>query len=83
MKILHIHSRKMNVSGEVVFEELARSCKDFNGAQLKAVCVEAGGEDIVREHVREGLAGAFVFGFPEIGLDGTQSWPTSHCSDSE
>lgn len=24
------------------FEELARSCDDFNGAQLKAVCVEAG-----------------------------------------
>mmetsp|Transcript_4275 Transcript_4275/g.11662 ORF Transcript_4275/g.11662 Transcript_4275/m.11662 type:complete len:463 (+) Transcript_4275:111-1499(+) len=41
-KILRIHSRKMNVSPEVVFEELARSCEDFNGAQLKAVCVEAG-----------------------------------------
>ena len=27
------------------------------------------GEDVVREHVREGLAGSFVFGFPEIGLD--------------
>lgn len=41
-KILKIHSRKMNVHAEVVFEELARSCEDFNGAQLKAVCVEAG-----------------------------------------
>lgn len=41
-KILRIHSRKMNIHGEVVFEELARSCEDFNGAQLKAVCVEAG-----------------------------------------
>jgi len=41
-KILRIHSRKMNVSAEVVFEELARSCEDFNGAQLKAICVEAG-----------------------------------------
>lgn len=41
-KILRIHSRKMNVSPEVVFEELARSCDDFNGAQLKAICVEAG-----------------------------------------
>jgi 26S proteasome regulatory subunit T5 len=41
-KIMQIHSRKMNVSPEVVFEELARSCEDFNGAQLKAVCVEAG-----------------------------------------
>lgn len=41
-KILKIHSRKMNVHSEVVFEELARSCEDFNGAQLKAVCVEGG-----------------------------------------
>mmetsp|Transcript_25678 Transcript_25678/g.28808 ORF Transcript_25678/g.28808 Transcript_25678/m.28808 type:complete len:483 (+) Transcript_25678:67-1515(+) len=41
-KILKIHSRKMKYSQEVVFEELARSCEDFNGAQLKAVCVEGG-----------------------------------------
>jgi 26S proteasome regulatory subunit T5 len=41
-KIMRIHSRKMNVGSDVVFEELARSCDDFNGAQLKAVCVEAG-----------------------------------------
>jgi len=37
-----IHSRKMNVHPDVNFEELARSTDDFNGAQLKAVCVEAG-----------------------------------------
>ena len=42
VKILRIHSRKMNVLSAVVFEELARSCEEFNGAQLKAVCVEAG-----------------------------------------
>mmetsp|Transcript_1574 Transcript_1574/g.4220 ORF Transcript_1574/g.4220 Transcript_1574/m.4220 type:complete len:427 (-) Transcript_1574:434-1714(-) len=41
-KILRIHSRKMNISGEVNFEELARSTDDFNAAQLKACCVEAG-----------------------------------------
>jgi len=41
-KILQIHSRKMNVGDGVVFAELARSCEDFNGAQLKAICVEAG-----------------------------------------
>eukprot|EP00954_Amorphochlora_amoebiformis_P000024 1518-Amorphochlora_amoeboformis.AAC.1 len=27
---------------EVNFEELARCTEDFNGAQLKAVCIEAG-----------------------------------------
>lgn len=41
-KILQIHSRKMNVSPDVNFEELGRSTDDFNAAQLKAVCVEAG-----------------------------------------
>ncbi|KAL6132728.1 hypothetical protein ACLB2K_064967 [Fragaria x ananassa] len=41
-RILQIHSRKMNVHPDINFEELARSTDDFNGAQLKAVCVEAG-----------------------------------------
>lgn len=40
-RIMQIHSRKMNVSSEVNFEELSRSTDDFNGAQCKAVCVEA------------------------------------------
>lgn len=30
------------MNADVNFEELARSTDDFNGAQLKAVCVEAG-----------------------------------------
>lgn len=41
-RIMQIHSRKMNVSPDVNFEELARCTDDFNGAQCKAVCVEAG-----------------------------------------
>ena len=42
-RIMQIHSRKMNIDKEDVnFEELARSTVDFNGATLKAVCVEAG-----------------------------------------
>jgi len=41
-RIMQIHSRKMNVSPDVNFDELARSTDDFNGAQCKAVCVEAG-----------------------------------------
>ena len=32
----------MTVNSDVNFEELARSTDEFNGAQLKAVCVEAG-----------------------------------------
>ena len=34
-RILQIHSRKMNVSDNVNYEELARCTDDFNGAQLK------------------------------------------------
>lgn len=41
-RIMQIHSRKMNCDQEVNFEELARCTDDFNGAQCKAVCVEAG-----------------------------------------
>eukprot|EP00040_Diaphanoeca_grandis_P036605 m.233854 g.233854 ORF g.233854 m.233854 type:complete len:431 (-) comp33649_c7_seq1:51-1343(-) len=41
-RIMQIHSRKMNVNPDVNFEELSRCTEDFNGAQCKAVCVEAG-----------------------------------------
>jgi len=41
-RIMQIHSRKMNVSKDVNFEELSRCTDDFNGAQCKAVCIEAG-----------------------------------------
>ena len=41
-KILRIHSRQMNVSPDVNFEELARSSDDFNAAQLK-VCLRGAG----------------------------------------
>ena len=43
VQILRIHSKKMVVDfDDVNFEELARCTEDFNGAQLKAVAVEAG-----------------------------------------
>ncbi|SAM08925.1 hypothetical protein [Absidia glauca] len=41
-RIIQIHSRKMNVSKDVNFEELSRCCDEFNGAQCKAICVESG-----------------------------------------
>ncbi|KAI9297257.1 proteasome 26S subunit ATPase 3 [Neoconidiobolus thromboides FSU 785] len=40
--IMRIHTRKMQLEGDVNFLELARSCDEFNGAQCKAVVVEAG-----------------------------------------
>jgi 26S proteasome regulatory subunit T5 len=43
VQILKIHSSKMKVDfNDVNFEELARCTEDMNGAQLKAVAVEAG-----------------------------------------
>mmetsp|Transcript_23510 Transcript_23510/g.64820 ORF Transcript_23510/g.64820 Transcript_23510/m.64820 type:complete len:428 (-) Transcript_23510:415-1698(-) len=61
-KILRIHTRKMNVSNDVNYEELARSTDDFNAAQLKAVCVEAGmlalrreGTEVNHEDFVEGI----------------------------
>ena len=41
-QILKIHSRRMTVDDAVNWPELARSTDEFGGAQLKAVCVEAG-----------------------------------------
>lgn len=40
--ILQIHARKMTLDGSINWQELARSTDEFNGAQLKAVVVEAG-----------------------------------------
>ncbi|XP_047082841.1 26S proteasome regulatory subunit 6A homolog [Lolium rigidum] len=61
-RILQIHSRKMNVNPDVNFEELARSTDDFNGAQLKAVCVEAGmlalrrdATEVIHEDFNDGI----------------------------
>jgi len=63
VRILKIHSKKMNVNlDDVNFEELARSTPDFNGAQVKAVTVEAGmcslrrgGNQIRHEDFVEGI----------------------------
>ena len=49
-QILQIHSRRMTVDkGDVNFKELARATEGFNGAQLKAVCVEAGMSALKRD----------------------------------
>ncbi|KAF8645203.1 hypothetical protein AX16_008030 [Volvariella volvacea WC 439] len=62
-RILEIHSRKMACSPDVNYEELARSTDEFNGAQLKAVCVEAGmialregASKLSHEHFLSGIA---------------------------
>ncbi|WP_115862654.1 proteasome-activating nucleotidase Pan1 [Halorussus litoreus] len=41
-KIFQIHTRDMNVADDVDFEKLAREAEDKSGADIKAVCTEAG-----------------------------------------
>jgi proteasome regulatory subunit len=40
--IFRIHTRKMNVSDSVDFETLAELADDASGADIKAICTEAG-----------------------------------------
>ncbi|KAB1189076.1 MULTISPECIES: proteasome-activating nucleotidase [Haloferax] len=40
--IFKIHTRKMNVSDDVDFRELAELAEDASGADVKAICTEAG-----------------------------------------
>lgn len=42
LDILKIHSRKISKKGEFDFEAVAKFCEDFNGADMKIVCTEAG-----------------------------------------
>ena len=56
-RIMQIHSRKMNTNKDVNFEELARCTDDFNGAQCKAVCIEA----VCKTYIEERRKSYFLF----------------------
>ncbi|GIQ79660.1 hypothetical protein KIPB_000331 [Kipferlia bialata] len=64
-RILEIHSKKMQVSSEINYDELARSTEDMNGAQLKAVTVEAG-MLALRRGARELVHNDFVEGITVV-----------------
>mmetsp|Transcript_36929 Transcript_36929/g.57252 ORF Transcript_36929/g.57252 Transcript_36929/m.57252 type:complete len:114 (+) Transcript_36929:721-1062(+) len=42
LEIVKIHSRVLTVKGEVDFEAVAKLAEDFNGADLRNICTEAG-----------------------------------------
>jgi 26S proteasome regulatory subunit T4 len=42
LEIIKIHSKKISIKGEVDFEAIAKLSDDFNGADLRNVCTEAG-----------------------------------------
>ena len=41
-EILKIHARKITKMGQISYAELAKICTEFNGADLRNVCTEAG-----------------------------------------
>jgi len=53
-QILQIHARRMTLNADVNFEEIARSTDDMNGAQLKAVTVEAGMQALKHDRLSVG-----------------------------
>lgn len=64
-RIMQIHARKMTVNSTVNFDELARSTEGFNGAQCKAVCIEAG-MAAIRKNKNEIGHNEFLQGITEV-----------------
>lgn len=64
-RILQIHARKMTTASNINFDELARSTEGFNGAQCKAVCVEAG-MAAIRKNKSEIGHTEFIQGISEV-----------------
>jgi len=42
LDILRIHAKNIQKHGEIDFESVAKLCEDFNGADMRNVCTEAG-----------------------------------------
>ena len=77
----------MTLKDDVNFEELARSTDEFNAAQLKAVCVEAGmialregSSSISHEHFHSGIAEGE---FPLFLRDNTTLIAFTSCSTKQ
>lgn len=64
----------MNVHPDVNFEELARSTDDFNGAQLKAVCVEAGMLALRRDATEVSILSPTLCAPPNMCIVGLMVW---------
>jgi transitional endoplasmic reticulum ATPase len=53
LEILKIHTRNMPLAKDVDLEKIAKETEGFNGADLEAICIEAG-LLAMREHIKEG-----------------------------
>ncbi|KAI5150470.1 26S proteasome regulatory subunit T5 [Enteropsectra breve] len=64
-RIMQIHSRRMTLATGVNLDEIARSTEGFNGAQCKAVCIEAG-MSAIRKSKNEINQTDFITGISEV-----------------
>lgn len=60
LEILKIHSKSITVKGDVDFETIAKMSEDFNGADMRNICTEAGNQLLltprnVRHSPRKGI----------------------------
>jgi len=69
--IFQIHTRNMNVSDDVDFAELAELATDASGADIKAVCTEAG-MFAIRDDRTEVYKQDFVEAWEKIQVDGDE-----------
>jgi len=69
--IFQIHTRNMNVSDDVDFAELAKLATDASGADIKAVCTEAG-MFAIRDDRTEVYKQDFVEAWEKIQVDGDE-----------
>lgn len=63
--IFQIHTREMNVSDNVEFEQLAEMADDASGADIKAICTEAGMFAIREDRTEIGM-GDFIEAWEKI-----------------
>jgi proteasome regulatory subunit len=68
LAILNVHTRGMNLEGDIVLEEIAHLTEGKNGSDLKAICMEAGMFAIRAEHEKV-TRKDFLCAIEKIGLD--------------
>lgn len=51
LEIIKIHARSITTKGEIDYEQIAKLSEDFNGADLRNVCTEAGLYYIIKNNL--------------------------------
>lgn len=74
-QIFHIHSRDMNLSGDIEFADLSEETEGFTGADIQSVCTEAGMKAI-RDDRKEVRRSDFDDAIEKIKNDDSASFNT-------